>query len=49
MQSTKWMNEVALNDGSHPKTAGYMELANLVQKWSFCWFNVDASRSSLYG
>lgn len=31
--SKTWMREVAANDGSHPGSAGYSELARLVQDW----------------
>lgn len=28
-----WMSEVAANDGAHPQSAGYVELAELVTTW----------------
>jgi lysophospholipase L1-like esterase len=31
-----WKEEVASNDGAHPRAAGYARLAQLVQEWS-CW------------
>ena len=31
-----WKDEVASNDGAHPRAAGYALLAQLVQEWS-CW------------
>ena len=31
-----WKEEVAANDGAHPRVAGYALLAQLVQEWS-CW------------
>ncbi len=31
-----WKEEVASNDGAHPRAAGYALLAQLVQEWS-CW------------
>lgn len=31
-----WKEEVAANDGAHPRAAGYALLAQLVQEWS-CW------------
>ena len=34
--SPAWKEEVASNDGAHPRTAGYADLAHLVQQWS-CW------------
>ena len=35
-----WEEEVASNDGAHPRTAGYERLAHLVQEWSAwkSWF-----------
>ncbi len=38
--SNIWMREAAENDGFHPCSAGYAELAQLVQNWSFwlSWF-----------
>lgn len=35
-----WEEEVAANDGAHPRTAGYERLAHLVQEWSVwkSWF-----------
>jgi len=38
--SETWMREVAANDGSHPGSAGYSELARLVQDWPpwLSWF-----------
>ena len=35
-----WEEEVAANDGAHPRTAGYAMLAQLVQEWSAwkSWF-----------
>jgi lysophospholipase L1-like esterase len=30
-----WKEEVASNDGAHPRAAGYALLAQLVQEWSF--------------
>lgn len=30
-----WKDEVASNDGAHPRAAGYALLAQLVQEWSF--------------
>ena len=32
-QSPIWLNEVAANDGAHPQSAGYAELAELVKNW----------------
>ncbi|GCF12026.1 GDSL-type esterase/lipase family protein [Dictyobacter arantiisoli] len=32
--SQTWKEEVAANDGAHPRTAGYDLLARLVQEWS---------------
>lgn len=32
-RSQTWMNEAAAYDGAHPRTGGYVELANLVQNW----------------
>jgi len=34
-ESAIWMSEAA-NDGSHPDSAGYVELARWVQSWSVC-------------
>lgn len=34
--SETWISEVTANDGAHPRSAGYSELASLVQNWS-CW------------
>ncbi len=38
--SSAWMNEAAANDGAHPGSAGYLKLAQLVQRWSawLSWF-----------
>lgn len=41
LQGTKeWQEEVASNDGAHPRTAGYSALAKLIQTWSAwrTWF-----------
>ncbi|MGL5193046.1 MAG: hypothetical protein ACRC8Y_05530 [Chroococcales cyanobacterium] len=40
-QSPIWMNEVAANDGAHPQSAGYAELAELVKNWLgwISWIN----------
>ncbi len=32
-KSPTWKKEVAANDGAHPKSAGYVELAELVKNW----------------
>lgn len=39
-ESAIWMSEAAANDGSHPGSAGYAELARWVQSWSawLFWF-----------
>lgn len=45
LASKVWLNEVAANDGSHPRSGGYSELAQLVQSWEAwsAWFRrVDA-------
>jgi lysophospholipase L1-like esterase len=36
----EWQEEIASNDGAHPRAAGYTELARLVQDWSAwqAWF-----------
>jgi lysophospholipase L1-like esterase len=36
----EWQEEVASNDGAHPRTAGYSALAELIQTWSAwkTWF-----------
>ena len=31
--SQVWMGEVAYQDGAHPNSSGYSELANLLQRW----------------
>jgi lysophospholipase L1-like esterase len=38
--SNLWMSEIANNDGAHPRSAGYAELAQLVQNWTawMAWF-----------
>jgi lysophospholipase L1-like esterase len=36
--SATWMHEVAQDDGSHPRGAGYDELARLVACWPEWWF-----------
>lgn len=33
-----WMEQVARNDGAHPKAAGYSEFAKLVENWHAWWF-----------
>lgn len=40
LQTSVWLEEAAANDGSHPNSAGYAELALLVQSWSswLAWF-----------
>jgi len=35
----RWRQEAAANDGSHPRSAGYSELANLVLAWPEWWFH----------
>lgn len=35
--SATWMHEVAQDDGSHPQSAGYDELARLVARWPEWW------------
>lgn len=37
-QSPIWRREVAQYDGSHPRQAGYEELAAVIQRWSAWWF-----------
>lgn len=39
VKSRIWMDEVAQNDGSHPGSYGYAELAQLVQAWPEWWFS----------
>lgn len=41
--STTWMHEAAENDGAHPSSLGYAELAQIVQNWScwLSWFNIS--------
>jgi len=34
-----WRQEAAANDGSHPRAAGYRELAELVMHWPAWWFH----------
>ena len=38
--SEVWMSEVAADDGAHPRSAGYSELARLMQRWPawLSWF-----------
>lgn len=40
-KSEFWLKEVAANDSYHPKAAGYLEYANLVQNWDAwqSWLN----------
>ncbi|MFB2934698.1 GDSL-type esterase/lipase family protein [Aerosakkonemataceae cyanobacterium BLCC-F154] len=40
-KSEVWLKEVAANDSYHPNAGGYLELANLVQKWDAWqgWFS----------
>jgi len=38
LQSSVWMEEVGVNDGCHPRAAGYAELAQLIMSWSDWWF-----------
>ncbi len=33
-----WAEEVASNDGAHPRSAGYAVLARLVSEWEAWWF-----------
>ena len=33
-QSVVWMEEATAGDGAHPDTAGYAELAHIIQQWS---------------
>lgn len=33
-----WNEEVASNDGAHPRSAGYVELARLIASWEAWWF-----------
>ncbi|MEM7726738.1 MAG: GDSL-type esterase/lipase family protein [Cyanobacteria bacterium P01_A01_bin.45] len=39
-KSQVWMDEVRNNDGAHPRSAGYQELADIVQNWEAwkIWF-----------
>jgi lysophospholipase L1-like esterase len=39
-QSDTWMREVAAYDGAHPRAAGYVEFAGLVENWAAwqAWF-----------
>ncbi len=38
--SALWINEASANDGAHPRTEGYAQLAQLVQNWQpwLSWF-----------
>jgi lysophospholipase L1-like esterase len=38
VSSQTWMQEVTQYDGSHPRQAGYTELAALVHAWPAWWF-----------
>ncbi len=40
LASDIWLNEVAANDGAHPASSGYSQLAQLVQNWDawLSWF-----------
>lgn len=33
-----WMEEVASNDGAHPRAKGYAQLAHLIREWEGWWF-----------
>lgn len=33
-----WMEEVASNDGAHPRAKGYAHLAHLIREWEGWWF-----------
>jgi len=39
-----WRAEATANDGSHPRAAGYSELADLVRAWDRWWFSVQSVR-----
>jgi lysophospholipase L1-like esterase/GNAT superfamily N-acetyltransferase len=43
--SALWRQEVAANDGSHPRGGGYRELAALVMEWPGWWFHEPAVAS----
>jgi GNAT superfamily N-acetyltransferase len=42
--SALWRAEVAGNDGSHPRSGGYRELAALVTHWPAWWFHQPPTR-----
>lgn len=33
-----WMQQVAANDGAHPRAEGYAQMARLIDHWSGWWF-----------
>lgn len=38
-KATRWREEVIANDGSHPRSGGYRELAALIINWPAWWFH----------
>jgi GNAT superfamily N-acetyltransferase len=47
--SALWRQEVIANDGSHPRSGGYRELATLVMSWSAWWFHQPHSSTPQQG
>lgn len=43
--SLPWRQEVIANDGSHPRAAGYRQLAALIVNWPAWWFHPPATPS----
>lgn len=44
--SALWRQEVAANDGSHPRSGGYREFAALVLGWAAWWFYQPATATT---
>jgi len=45
VNSSVWLTEAKTNDGAHPRTAGYAEFAEIVQRWDawLDWFSAKMS------
>jgi lysophospholipase L1-like esterase len=44
--SALWREEVLANDGSHPRSGGYRELAALVMSWPAWWFRAPRAAAT---